>query len=213
MTLDRRPLHHPSMPGAATLRLYGRRVMLRPLVPPDFSQWSEVRRRNHDWLTRWEPQRLRGAPDPAFDKEAFSARCSTRDRERQFGQSYSFGVFVDQLVAGEVNINNVMRGAMQSATIGYWIDEAKAGHGFTPEGVAVAMRFAFDELSLHRIEINIVPRNTASRRVAEKLELREEGVSERFVEIAGVWEDHVRYAITAEEWHTRRTELTAAWLQ
>jgi [ribosomal protein S5]-alanine N-acetyltransferase len=212
MTLDRRPLHHPSMPATATLRLYGRRIMLRPLVAPDFAAWSEIRRRNNDWLTRWEPRRLRGAPDPAFDKEAFGARCSQRDRERQFGQSYSFGVFVDQAVVGEVNINNVMRGAMQSCTVGYWIDEAKAGRGYTPEAVALILRFAFDELSLHRVEVNIVPRNISSRRVAEKLELREEGTSERFVEIAGVWEDHVRYAITAEEWQARKSDLITAWL-
>jgi ribosomal-protein-alanine N-acetyltransferase len=46
----------------------------------------------------------------------------------------------------------------------------------------------------------------------EKLAIREEGVAQRFLEINGVWEDHVRYGITAEEWETRRDELTADWL-
>ncbi len=53
---------------------------------------------------------------------------------------------------------------------------------------------------MHRIEVAIVPRNRASRRVVEKLELREEGVALRYLEIDGRWEDHVRYAITSEEW-------------
>jgi ribosomal-protein-alanine N-acetyltransferase len=48
--------------------------------------------------------------------------------------------------------------------------------------------------------------------VAEKLGLREEGVAFRYLEINGVWEDHVRYAITAEEWWQRRDQYTAAWL-
>ena len=64
----------------------------------------------------------------------------------------------------------------------------------------VVLRFAFEELALHRVEISIIPRNRASRRVVEKLGLRDEGVAVRYLEIDGDWEDHVRYAITAEEW-------------
>ena len=67
-------------------------------------------------------------------------------------------------------------------------------------------------LGLHRVEISIIPRNVASRRVTEKLDLRLEGVSERFLEIDGEWEDHVRYAMTAEEWQLRSGALLAAWL-
>ena len=50
------------------------------------------------------------------------------------------------------------------------------------------------------------------RRVVEKLELRNEGLAERYLEINGVWEDHFRYAITAEEWADRRDELVTSWL-
>ena len=61
-------------------------------------------------------------------------------------------------------------------------------------------RTAFEDLHLHRVQISIIPRNTASRRVVEKLEIRDEGVAQRYLEINGVWEDHIRYAITVEEW-------------
>ena len=76
-----------------------------------------------------------------------------------------------------------------------------------PESVVVLARFAFEELHLHRIQVSIIPRNTASRRVAEKLDLREEGTALRYLEINGVWEDHVRYGMTAEDWVERRDEL------
>jgi ribosomal-protein-alanine N-acetyltransferase len=62
------------------------------------------------------------------------------------------------------------------------------------------------------VEISIIPRNHASRRVVEKLGIREEGIAQRFLEIDGVWEDHVRYAITAEEWAAREPSLVAEWL-
>jgi len=76
----------------------------------------------------------------------------------------------------------------------------------------VLTRFAFEELRLHRVQIAVIPRNARSRRVMEKLHYREEGVARRYLEINGVWEDHVRYAITAEEWEARRAELAPLWL-
>ena len=79
-----------------------------------------------------------------------------------------------------------------------------------PEAVAVILRYAFEQLGLHRVEAAIVPRNTRSRRVAEKLRMRDEGTSARFLQIRGVWEDHVRYAITSEEWAVRKEEIFAA---
>lgn len=202
---------HPAG-GSAALRLYGARVVLRPLVPPDFPAWSEVRIRNHDWLTVWEPSRTHLHLDPSRDRDAFSARCAARDRERQLGAAYAFGLFVDNALVGEVNLNNVLRGAMQSGTIGYWIDEAYAGHGYVAEGVVVVARYAFEELRLHRLEVCIIPRNHNSRRVMEKLRIREEGLAQRFLEINGTWEDHVRYGITVEEWVERRDEFARDWL-
>lgn len=200
------------MPSGAAIRLYGRRVMLRPLTPMDWDPWREVRVRNEDWLTRWEPMRPPGLLDPTRDRDAFSARCHARDRERQLGTAYGMGLFVDGHVAGEVNLNGVQRGAQQTATIGYWIDERHAGKRYVPEAVVVLLRFAFEQLHLHRVEICIVPRNRNSRRVMEVLGIRDEGVALRFLEINGTWEDHVRYAITAEEWADRRDALAAVWL-
>ena len=93
------------------------------------------------------------------------------------------------------------------------IGEEFAGNGYIPEALAVVTRFAFEDLKLHRIQVAIIPRNTNSRRVVEKLALREEGIAERYLEINGVWEDHVRYAITAEEWDQRREQLVKEWLE
>jgi len=203
---------HPARPSSVGLRLYGRRVVLRPLVPQDFNAWSEVRRRNGEWLTQWEPMRLPHHPDPETNREVFAARCGSRDRERLAGSQYAFGIFVDGAFAGELNLNNIVRGAMQSATIGYWIDRARAGRSLMSESIVVLMQFAFEELNLHRLEICIIPRNSNSRRVVEKLDLREEGIAQRFLEINGAWEDHVRFGFTIEEWNDRGEQLVRDWL-
>jgi ribosomal-protein-alanine N-acetyltransferase len=195
-----------------TLQLTGRRIVLRALQTSDFEQWREVRRRCNDWLTKWEPRPLPGHPDATEDRRAFAAQCGARERERQLGTGYGFGIFVDNQFVGAINLSSIQRGPFQNAYIGYWIDEARAGNGYMPEAVVVVLRFAFEELNLHRVQIAIIPRNTASRRVVEKLDLREEGVALRYLEINGTWEDHVRYAITAEEWAVRGDELLKSWV-
>jgi ribosomal-protein-alanine N-acetyltransferase len=200
------------MPSLSGLRMYSRRLMMRPLTPSDFIAFSEVRVRNERWLTPWEPIRASRMADPSRSKDAFSSRCAARDRERQAGTAFGFGVFVDNAFAGEINLNNIIRGALQSGTVGYWIDRDRAGHSYIAEGVVALCRFAFEELHLHRLEICIVPRNTNSRRVMEKLQIREEGVALRYLEINGVWEDHMRFGMTVEEWQQRRPELTSNWL-
>lgn len=190
----------------------GRRVTLRPLRLNDFHQWREVRLANASWLTPWEPARSQVAPDPVRDRDAFAIRCSSRARDWQLGTGYGFGIFVSQHLVGEINLNSVQRGAYQNAYIGYWVDHRMAGNGYVPEALVVLVRFAFEQIRLHRVQVSIIPRNTRSRRVVEKVGLREEGVAERYLEINGVWEDHVRYALTREEWDLRRDEFERDWL-
>lgn len=198
-----------------TLVLTGRRVLLRPLTVSDFEAWAEVRTRSRDWLVKWEPRPLPGQPDATEDKRIFAARCGARERERQLGSGYGFGIFVGPdraRFAGEINLSSVQRGPYQNAYVGYWIDEAVAGNSYTPEAFVVITRFAFEDLGLHRLQASIIPRNTASRRVAAKVGLRDEGTALRYLEINGRWEDHVRYAITSEEWQERREELMSRWI-
>jgi ribosomal-protein-alanine N-acetyltransferase len=189
-------------------------VELRALKGTDWNSWRDVRIRSRDWLEAWEPLSEPGTPDPVTDLEAFRARCGAWERQRHFDSAYGFGIFLRKgPFVGEVSLGSVQRGPFQSAFVGYWIDQAYAGQALVPEAVVVILRFAFEELGLHRVEAAIVPRNGRSRRVADKLGMREEGVSTRFLQIRGIWEDHVRYAITAEEWDDRRDELAARFLK
>ena len=185
---------------------------MRPLVASDFDAWREVRTRSRDWLVKWEQRPIAGQPDPAVDKRAWVARCNARMRERELGTGYGFGIFVGGRFVGEINISSVQRGPFQTAYVGYWIDEAMAGNGYVPEAFVVVARFAFEELMLHRLQVSIIPRNRPSNRVAEKLGLRNEGIALRYLEINGVWEDHVRYAITGEDWAEKREQYLKEWI-
>jgi ribosomal-protein-alanine N-acetyltransferase len=197
---------------ALPLELAGWRMKLRTLTEDDYDDWFEVRARCRDWLVPWEP-RPAGAPHTPEDRASFGVRCAARERERQMGTGYGFGIFVEGRLSGEITLSSIQRGPFQNAFVGYWVDRSVAGNGLAPEATVVVLRFAFEELGLHRVEIAIVPRNAPSRRVVEKLDLRQEGIALRYLEIDGTWEDHVRYAVTAEEWADRGEELTRTWLR
>jgi ribosomal-protein-alanine N-acetyltransferase len=194
-----------------TIELVGRRVRLRPLTVEDYAAWHEVRARSRGWLTPWEP-RPAGTSNLPEDRGSFVSRCQMRDRERQLGTGYGFGIFVGEDFAGEINLGAIQRGSFQNGYVGYWIDIDQAGNGYVPESCVLVFGFAFEELGLHRLQIAIIPRNAPSRRVARKLGLRGEGIACRYLEINGRWEDHVRYAITAEEWVERRQRYREEWL-
>lgn len=200
-------------PPTEPVTIEGRRVTLRPLVASDFPRWRETRLRCGEWLTQWEPLPSPGQPDTVEDPNAFTARCSARLREIQMGTGFGFGLFVDGVFRGEVNLNTIQRGARQNAYVGYWVDREVAGEGYMPEAVVAVLRFGFEQLGLHRIQISIVPRNAPSLRVVDKIGLRAEGIALGYLQINGVWEDHIRYAITAEEWTDRGPSLVATWLE
>ena len=196
-----------------TTRLVGRRVVLRPLEPADGDAWREIRLRNRDWLEPWEPLPDPGSPDLLRDPAAFRARCASSSRQRHLDTACPLGIFLhDGALVGEINLSGIQRGPFQSAHVGYWVDQSRAGQGLVPEALVLVLRLAFEDLRLHRVEVAIVPRNRSSRRVVEKLRLREEGTARDYLQIRGMWEDHVRYAITADEWWDRKSELTEEFL-
>ncbi|MGW7056135.1 GNAT family N-acetyltransferase [Streptomyces sp. NPDC054887] len=101
--------------------------------------------------------------------------------------------------AGTVNINSIIRGRYQGASLGYAAFAPSAGNGYMTEGLAVTLRYAFTELRLHRLEANIQSANKASLALVQRLGFRYEGVSPAYLYIDGDWRDHERWSITAPD--------------
>jgi len=188
-------------------------VRLRPLRLRDGAAWVETRSRNVDWLREWEATPPGSPADVPTSLATFVTMTRRLRREASFGRGLPFSVDYDGEFVGQLNVSNVVRGSLHSASLGYWIDRRVAGRGIMPTAVALVTDHCFWTVGLHRIEINIRPENAASRRVVEKLGFREEGVRRRFLHIAGDWRDHISYALIRDEaadgllrrWHTART--------
>lgn len=178
----------------AILRHQG--ITLRPLEVSDARAWRRARERNVDWLSRWDATMPPGAEARPSTFRSLVRRLRANARA---GTAYPFAIEVDGEFAGQVTVNNIVRGSAQFASVGYWIDRRYAGRGIMPRAVAMVIDHCFGEAGLHRIEIAIRPENSNSLRVVEKLGLREVGYAPKFLHIDGAWRDHRLYAVTVEE--------------
>uniref|UniRef100_UPI000A07B065 GNAT family N-acetyltransferase n=1 Tax=Nocardiopsis chromatogenes TaxID=280239 RepID=UPI000A07B065 len=153
-------------------------VGLRPLRVRDARALRETRVRNAEWLRPWEPTHPE-MPLQTSSLTPYVAMLQAIRREARHGLSMPWAVTYEGRFAGQLTVSAIVWGSARSAQVGYWIDREVAGRGVTPTAVALAVDHSFFTVGLHRIEANIRPENRASRRVAEKLGFREEGVRQR----------------------------------
>lgn len=183
-------------PVPAELWLAGERTLLRSPYLADEDEYLALRRASADFHRPWEP-----APPAGLDvhsPEAFRAflagsRCERRLRTLLCRRD-------DGCIVGGINFNEIVRGPFQNAFLGYWIGAPFARRGYMREGLALALDFAFGEFGLHRVEANVRPENVASIALVRGAGFRLEGYSRRYLEIAGNWCDHERWALLADDW-------------
>lgn len=179
-------------------------VTVRPIRYSDGQTWRELQQRNRDWLHRWEATVPPGSP--------YNMRLTYRQmvrrmlREARAGRMMPFAVEYTDTAAGEparmvgqITVAGITWGSLCAANVGYWVDQRTAGRGIIPVATALVIDHCFTTVGLHRVEACIRPDNQPSRRVVEKLGLRQEGLRPAYLHIDGGWRDHVVYAITREE--------------
>jgi [ribosomal protein S5]-alanine N-acetyltransferase len=183
---------HPGWPA----RLAWGPVELHPLRRADAREWARLRLENEAWLTPWEPS----APVTWADRHTpttYRAMRRAAGRRARMGTSLPFAVRYEGRLAGQVTVDNIVRGAMRSGHLGYWIDRAVAGRGVASLAVALVCDHAFGPGGLHRLQADIRPENRSSRRLVERLGFRQEGLFRDYLDIDGAWRDHVGYALLA----------------
>lgn len=176
----------PSAPRLVTKRL----VLMVP-EPADAAQLLAYARHNDEALRPWSPP----TPPGAFTLRATRERIRVMQSELEAGSRYSFwlrrrreptGPFV-----GAITLSHVRLAAFRAASVGYHLDHRCVGKGFMSEALQEVVRFAFEELRLHRLEASFVPSNQRSARVLERAGFEVEGYARKYLFIGGEWRDHV----------------------
>lgn len=192
------PAVRPPVRGLAAAIRVGERVFLRCPVPGDREEFCALRRRSARRLRPWEPMPPRGRSGAGhFFERLLSYRRSATHRKlliclRDTGA-----------IVGMCSLNEIVRGAMQGCFAGWWIGDPHEGKGYMREALTLLLAHAFLDLKLHRVEANIRPENDRSKRTAKAVGFRREGYSPKYLQIAGQWCDHERWAVRVDEWASR----------
>jgi [ribosomal protein S5]-alanine N-acetyltransferase len=183
--------------GTHTELQRGECVYLRLPAAADCDEYLNLRRVSAEFHAPWEPR-----PSPGVDlysRESFERYLRDSDSDHRLRS------FIcrcdDQRIVGAMNWNEIVRGPLQSAYLGYWIGAPFARRGYMHDGLRLALRHSFEGLGLHRVEANVRPENEASVALVRRAGFRLEGYSPRYLEIAGEWCDHERWAMLVDDWN------------
>lgn len=180
------------------------RLTLKLLGPAEAPEATRYLLRNREHFSGAGP-----LVDDEYFTEGFQTRRLSRELEMmEEGSLFRLWIYRRDAVPeegpiGDISLSHIVRGIMHSCFIGYKLDRDHVGNGYMTEALDATLGVAFGRLRLHRVEANIMPSNTASQRVVEKLGFQREGYSRKYLMINGRWEDHIRYARVNDGWTGR----------
>jgi ribosomal-protein-alanine N-acetyltransferase len=141
-------------------------VTIRPLLLRDAEELAAIYRANREFLASNEPVR----PPDFFTAEGQRQRIE----ERAADGFHQFAILEGSGIAGTINLFHIVREALQSGTIGYWVDHPRNGQGAT------------------------LVDNLPSQRVLEKNRFERIGLARDFLRIDGEWRDFLLFQRLAD---------------
>ena len=117
------------------------------------------------------------------------------------GSLYQWGVadLSTDAIIGTCTLANVDAGNRR-AEIGFILRRDCWGQGYMSEAADTLLRFAFQELGLHRVEADVDPRNEASIRLLQRLGFQREGYLRERYFVGEEISDTIFYGLLRREW-------------
>ena len=165
------------------------RTVARPLTTGDETEFIARAVESLDFHRKWIKLPV--------ESDEFKRYLSRFDEESAF-----FFVICDahsDSIVGFVSLTGIEREPYHRARLGYGVFVRYARMGYISDGLKQVVNFAFEILNLHRLEADIQPENSLSKRLVEKMGFTCEGVSRGFIHINGEWIDHERWALASED--------------
>ena len=147
---------------------------------------------NRDYLAPWSPRQH----DRYFTEDGQREVLARDLAGHESGGMLPLAILdADGGICGRVNLNSIIRGAFQGASVGYWVSESHIGRGLATAAVADVIGQGFGEYRLHRLEAATLLHNTPSQRVLARNGFRPFAVSEAYLRIEGRWQDHILFQL------------------
>lgn len=180
------------------------RTALRFPTESDCDAFVALRQSSRAHLQPWDPIPPSGLD--LYSSEAFDRELETHNTDRE--QRWLVIERATGSIVGRIALTNIERGVFQNGRLGYWCGAAFQGQGLMTEALTLAVEHSFRPteqggLGLHRVCANIMPTNTRSRALLQRVGFVQEGYSENYLQIQGKWEDHERWAMTVERFSSK----------
>ncbi len=149
--------------------------------------------RNQELFEKYEPMRPDNFYTPRYQQAVLKSEM-TLALKRQAIRFYVFCKQEPHRIVGTVCLHNIVSFPYSCSEVGYKFDAACHHHGYATEALAKVLSIAFEELQLHRVYARVMPQNTPSIRLLQRLGFLFEGTEHQCLFLQGKWTDHLRYA-------------------
>lgn len=167
---------------------------LRALSPDDATALAEAYVRNQDHLKRWEPRR----PDEFFTAAGQREAITGRLEQVELGLYDCWVLWHGTEAVGTANLQNIVRGAMQGADVGYWVDSGHVRKGLATAALEHLVQRARD-LGLHRVGASTRVDNRRSQGVLLRCGFEQYGLIPQFLYLDGAWRDSVLFNLVLHD--------------
>ena len=162
---------------------------IRNFTPDNAEELLEYYVRNKEHLRAYEPAR-----DNSFYTYEVQKNILLESYKQLLnGSSFDLGIYKKNKLIGKAKISNIVYGVFKSGILGYSIDKDEQGKGYMTEAVNIIVKYAKEELDLHRIEASVLVDNTRSKNVLLKCGFKEIGINDQYLFINGIWRDHYTF--------------------
>ena len=170
---------------------------LRLLTLDDVPELTALEIANKPHLRPWDPARK-----PEFYTEPDQRkRLDFALEEHEKRRAAPFAM-VDEHggIVGRLTLSGVVRGALQSCAMGYWVCADRLRRGHAARAADLGVRFAFDVWGLHRVQAETLPENEPSQRVLLRNGFTQYGVAPQYLRINGEWRDFLMFQRINPDW-------------
>jgi ribosomal-protein-alanine N-acetyltransferase len=167
---------------------------VRPLSSDDADALAAAAKRNREHLRPWEPTR----PESFFTEEGQREVVAGRLRQVELGLYDCWLLWHASDVVGAANLQNIVRGAMLGADLGYWVDQAHLRRGLGVAAVEHLVQRGHD-LGLHRLGASTMVANLPSQAVLRRCGFEEVGRIPDFLYLDGRWSDSILFNLVLHD--------------
>lgn len=162
--------------------------IIRPFEPSDIPELTALQVKNSTFLMPSSPER----PGGYLTEEGQRAWLES-------GSGMRLAILDQDAIAGVISLSHIMRGPLQSASVGYWVARDRNGRGLASRALAAIVNYAFTDLDLHRLEATTAVDNVASQRVLARTGFTQIGVARKRIFIRGAWRDSLLFERVADD--------------